>query len=243
LETFTKTIGRADTQDDYYGKPDWQLKVGKSHDARADVDATLNVMMNMFNGLNVYKNSQTVHTSQYESNLMDDDLYFKEVLLPEVKRLHATKYPDESVEELFETFATLRHQILKGEIEGDKIWRFDTTTNRSTLYYVHKLTGDEIPLLVVNGERSGRYEGTFTYHKMDISKRASDDIDLLELRRRYPTIRISKPFVLTGVKYNEVGNLENLSEGAKQFYDPNGATHNLGKTFVLITEDPSFEDN
>lgn len=242
LETFTKTIGRANTEKDYHSD-DWQLVVGKSHDAKSDVDATLNVLMNMFNGIDLYINSQTVHSSKYESNLMDDDLYFKEVLLPKVKELHETKYPDDSVEELFTAFAELRHKVLKGEVAGDKKWRYDENTKRSTLYYIHKLTGDEVPLLVVNGERRGKYEGTFTYHKMDISKRASDDIDLLELRKRYPTIRISKPFVLTGVKYNEVGSLENLSDGARQFYDPEKATHNLGKTFVLITEDPSFEDN
>mgnify|MGYP006357303115 CR=1 FL=1 len=71
---------------------------------------------------------------------------------------------------------------------------------------------------------------------------AMEDIDLLELRRRYPTLRFSKPFVLTGIQHDKVMSLEKLNERAKKLYDPeNGG--NLGKTFVLVTSDPTFDDN
>jgi hypothetical protein len=72
---------------------------------------------------------------------------------------------------------------------------------------------------------------------------AMEDIDLLELRRRYPTLRFSKPFVLTGVRHDKLISLEKLNKRAKEFYDPETGKGNLGKTYVLVTSDPTFEDN
>jgi hypothetical protein len=41
-----------------------------------------------------------------------------------------------------------------------------------------------------------------------------DDISLTELLKAKPTLRFSKPFVLTGLKYNETAPASDLSEGA-----------------------------
>ena len=242
LETFNRVVGRADSQQGYFGS-DWQLKVGKSHDAKSDVDATLNVLMNMFNGIPAYKATYSIRPSSYGRKTMHEDIYQRDVLIPFVKNLKNTKYKTSTVEDLFTVFYTLRHRVLRGDIEVNKFWEYDSVTDRSTLYFINDVTGDRIPLLVVTGERKGTYTGTLKFVKTDIGKGAPTDMDLLELRKLDPSIRISKPFVLTGVRYNEVGSLNNLSKEAREFYSPDGESRNLGKTYVLITSDPSFDDD
>ena len=123
-----------------------------------------------------------------------------------------------------EALIKIRHRILKGDSEisyGKKVWEYDDAKDRSILVYKDELSKyDGLPLLAVKGKRSGEYKGSFEYQDAKFSMDAMEDIDLLELRRRYPTLRFSKPFVLTGVRHDKLISLEKLNKRAKEFYDP-----------------------
>ena len=221
-------------------------KDGAAHDAITDVHATLDVMINMFNGIATYQEEQVFVESKYGHNSMSDDLYFSDVLMPHAEALHKDKFKDTSVKTIFEALSVVRHKILHGDIEtGDKEWVYNSLTGKSTLYFRDSFSKyDGLPLIVVDGERSGYYKGTFKYIEPTFYNNASEDIDLLELKKRYPTLRFSKPFVLTGLRYNKtVHSTSNLSKKAKEFYDPDKTGGNLGKTYVLVTADPTYEQN
>ena len=219
---------------------------GAAHDAITDVHATLDVMINMFNGITTYQEEQSFIESKYGHDSMSDDLYFSDVLMPHAEGLHKDKFKDVSVRTIFESLSVARHKILHGDIkDGDKEWVYNSLTGKSTLYFRDSFSQyDGLPLIVVDGERSGYYKGTFKYIEPTFYHGASEDIDLLELKKRYPTLRFSKPFVLTGLRYNKtVHSTSNLSRGAKEFYDPDKTGGNLGKTYVLVTADPTYAQN
>jgi hypothetical protein len=219
---------------------------GDAHDAVTDVHATLDVMINMFNGMNVYQEEQAFIESKYGHNSMSDDLYFSDVLMPHAEKLHKDKFKDVPVKTVFESLSVARHKILHGDIkDGDKEWVYNSLTGKSTLYFRDSFSKyDGLPLIVVDGERSGYYKGTFKYIEPTFYHGATEDIDLLELKKRYPTLRFSKPFVLTGLRYNKtVHSTSNLSKNAKEFYDPDKTGGNLGKTYVLVTADPTYAQN
>ena len=219
-------------------------KDGAAHDAITDVHATLDVMINMFNGITIYQEEQVFIESKYGRNSMSDDLYFSDVLMPHAESLHKEKFKDTSVKTIFESLSVARHKILHGDIKtGDKEWVHNSLTGKSTLYFRDSFSKyDGLPLIVVDGERSGYYKGTFKYVEPTFYNNALEDIDLLELKKRYPTLRFSKPFVLTGLRYNKtVHSTSNLSREAKNFYDPDKTGGNLGKTYVLVTADPTYE--
>lgn len=219
-----------------------------AHNAVADVHMTADVLINMFNGVSTYIGRQSVVSSGYHEKGVGDDLYLSEVLIPHVEKWETEgKLGEMSKMAATEALIKIRHRILKGDSEisyGKKVWEYDSTKDRSILVYKDELSKyDGLPLLAVKGKRSGEYKGSFEYQDAKFSMDAMEDIDLLELRRRYPTLRFSKPFVLTGVRHDKLISLEKLNKRAKEFYDPETGKGNLGKTYVLVTSDPTFEDN
>ena len=219
-----------------------------AHNAIADVHMTLDVLMNMFNGIPTFIGRQSLISGQYDEKGVGNDFYIGKVLIPYVKDVKTKGlYPDVTESELLSAFIKIRHRILSGDSEivhGKKIWIYDLKSDTSTLIYedlISKYNG--LPLLVVKGKRTGEYKGTFEYQQAKFATDATEDVDLLELRRRDPTLRFSRPFVLTGLGQDQIMALEKLSGKARSFYDPENKTRNLGKTFVLVTSDPTFEDN
>jgi hypothetical protein len=96
-------------------------KGGAAHDAITDVHATLDVMINMFNGITTYQEEQAFVESKYGRSSMSDDLYFSDVLMPHAEALHKDKFKDTSIKTIFEALSVVRHKILHGDIKtGDK---------------------------------------------------------------------------------------------------------------------------
>ena len=73
---------------------------------------------------------------------------------------------------------------------------------------------EDFPLLEVAGKHTDEFTGTFKRRELMFAYNGKDDISLTELLKAKPTLRFSKPFVLTGLKYNETAPASDLSEGA-----------------------------
>lgn len=232
----TQLVRYDETTGIFYDKNNAEIE---AHDAAADVAFTLDILINMFNGIPLFRNEQRLVRDGNVSETLSDDIYWRSLLLPYVEKIQNSFTA--SKEKIFESCSSIRHKILQGTISVDKTWTYDAATDQSTLICSYGKFKD-LPLIRVKGKRSGEFKGTFKYNKARFTKNATDDIDLVELKKRCPNLRFSKPFVLTGLKYNENIGLENLSEGALKFYTPGKTGGNLGKTFVLVTEDPNFSD-
>jgi hypothetical protein len=74
------------------------LTVGPAHDAESDVNATMNILVNIFNGLPIYKQEHKRIRSEYEEAYMGDDLYLN--LLKDYAEEHHEEF-ETSVEELY----------------------------------------------------------------------------------------------------------------------------------------------
>lgn len=217
-----------------------------AHNAIADVHATLDLMINMFNGISTFQQSQMSEKSDYEENKMFDNIYQRDILPKFIRDSRKEgRFKDMTPDNAFWDLNTIRHRILRGDpgyTAGQKQWFYDSNTGMSTLKYVDKYSEyDGLPLLVVKGERAGVYAGTCTYTDMTFMADAVEDLPITELLKRVPSLRVSKPFVLTGLKYKDMMDLGLLNEKARKFYDPETNTYNLGKTFVLVTTDPTYE--
>jgi hypothetical protein len=102
---------------------------------------------------------------------------------------------------------------------------------------------ENLPLFEVEGIKSGEYHGSFVRSKVTMSYGGNSYEEIIDLIKRNPNLRVSRPFVLTGLKGSDHVSSEELSSGALKFYDPSKTGGNLGKTFVLLSEDPSLSQN
>lgn len=222
------------------------LTVGPAHDAESDVNATMNILVNIFNGLPIYKQEHKRIRSEYEKTFMGDDLYLN--LLKNYAEEHHEEF-ETSVEELYKFSLNTRWDILNGRMKVEMRWIYndDPINPRSKLVCSFEdANGNEFedfPLLEVAGKHTDEFTGTFKRRELMFAYNGKDDISLTELLKAKPTLRFSKPFVLTGLKYNETAPASDLSEGASWFYNPETTNQNLGKTFVLVVDDPNVEQN
>lgn len=209
-----------------------------SHDASYDVDATVDVMINIFNGIPIFLEEQKFKKSEFSADYIGDDLYLNEVLVPYAKSLTGI---NASLESIITSCEQIRYKILSGQETVEMTWKQVKGTNRYRLVCDFGVFED-LPLFEVDGFRDGVYNGTFVRNKMKLSYGGNSYEELTDLVKRNPNIRISRPFVLTGLRGGDHVSSEELSPGALKFYDPNKTGGNLGKTFVLISEDPSLSN-
>lgn len=210
-----------------------------SHDAFYDVEATLDVMINIFNGIPIFLEEQKFKKSEFTTDYIGDDLYLNEVLVPYAKSLTDIDAPLESIIAACEK---IRYKILSGQIQTTMKWEPVKGTNRSRLVCDFDVF-ESLPLFEVDGIKSGVYHGSFVRSKVTMSYGGNSYEEIIDLIKRNPNLRVSRPFVLTGLKGSDHVSSEELSPGALKFYDPSKTGGNLGKTFVLLSEDPNLPQN
>lgn len=223
-----------------------QLKGGDAHSAASDINSTLNILLNMFNGIPVFRDEQKFIGSNYTEKFTPEDLFIKDYLIPYVES-QVEKF-NVSKEDIYDACVDARYSILnKYSISGDDSaitasWVYDKSTNRSKLVYT--INGfEDLPLLVVSGERTGEIKARFKHKKSVYSKRAASNLDLVKMWQQNRNLRFSKPFVLTGLRGDQIIPIDELTKGALSFYTPGKINHNVGKTFVLYSENPTLRQN
>jgi hypothetical protein len=95
-----------------------QLKGGDAHSAASDVNSTLNILLNMFNGIPVFRDEQKFIGSNYTEKFTPEDLFIKDYLIPYVEsqigKFNASK------EDIYDACVNARYSILnKYSISGD----------------------------------------------------------------------------------------------------------------------------
>lgn len=223
-----------------------QLETGSAHSASSDVNSTLNVLLNMFNGIPIFRDEQKFVSSNYTETFTPENLFIKDYLIPYVES-QVDKFKV-SKEDIYVACVNARHSILNkySILDDDSVieakWVYDESTNRSILVYTVD-DFEDLPLLVVSGKRSGTVKAKFKHKKSIYSKRAATDLDLVEMWKQNQNLRFSKPFVLTGLRGDQIIPLDELTKGALSFYTPGKINHNVGKTFVLYSENPTLRQN